>query len=55
MLFRSGNLDKTTGESVMELLADLKNDGLSIIMVTHDNDYAAQADRMVSMADGVVI
>ena len=51
----TGNLDKTTGESVMELLADLKNDGLSIIMVTHDNDYAARADRMVSMADGVVI
>jgi len=51
----TGNLDKTTGESVMNLLVDLKNDGLSIVMVTHDNEYAAQADRMVSMADGVVI
>lgn len=51
----TGNLDKTTGDSVMELLADLKKDGLSIVMVTHDNEYAAKADRVVSMADGVVI
>lgn len=51
----TGNLDKTTGESVMELLTDLKNDGLSIVMVTHDDEYAALADRMVRMADGVVI
>jgi len=51
----TGNLDKGTGESVMELLADLKNDGLSIVMVTHDDEYAAMADRMVSMADGKVV
>ncbi|BCS89446.1 ABC transporter ATP-binding protein [Pseudodesulfovibrio sediminis] len=51
----TGNLDKTTGDSVMELLADLKNDGLSIVMVTHDNEYAVKADRVVSMADGVVV
>ena len=51
----TGNLDKSTGESVMDLLADLKNDGLSIVMVTHDDEYAAMADRMVSMADGRVV
>ncbi len=51
----TGNLDKRTGESVMELLADLKNDGLSIVMVTHDDEYAARADRVVRMADGKVI
>lgn len=51
----TGNLDKATGDSVMELLADLKNDGLSIVMVTHDNDYAAQADRVVQMEDGLVL
>lgn len=51
----TGNLDKGTGDSVMELLADLKNDGLSIVMVTHDNEYAAKADRVVSMADGAVL
>ena len=51
----TGNLDKSTGESVMDLLADLKGDGLGIIMVTHDEDYARRADRVVRMADGIVI
>jgi len=51
----TGNLDKGTGESVMHLLADLKNDGLSIVMVTHDTEYAAMADRTIAMADGKVI
>jgi len=51
----TGNLDKATGDSVMDLLADLKNDGLSIVMVTHDKEYAARADRVISMADGKVV
>ena len=51
----TGNLDRGTGESVMDLLADLKGDGLSIVMVTHDDEYAARADRTVSRADGKVI
>lgn len=48
----TGNLDKGNGDAVMELLSDLRNDGLAIVMVTHDQEYAAKADRMVSMADG---
>jgi len=51
----TGNLDKVTGESIMDLLVDLKKDGLSIVMVTHDNEYAAMADRVVSMADGKIV
>ena len=51
----TGNLDKATGESVMDLLAGLKRDGLAIVMVTHDEDYARRADRVVHMADGVVV
>lgn len=51
----TGNLDKATGDSVMELLADLKNEGLSVVMVTHDEEYAAKADRIVHMADGRVL
>ncbi|AMK10441.1 MAG: ABC transporter ATP-binding protein [Pseudodesulfovibrio sp.] len=50
----TGNLDKATGESIMELLGDLKGDGLSIVMVTHDGEYAARADRMVTMVEGRV-
>lgn len=51
----TGNLDKGTGDSVMDLLADLRNDGLSIVMVTHDTEYAARADRVINMADGRVL
>ncbi|MGE4441059.1 MAG: ABC transporter ATP-binding protein [Desulfomicrobium sp.] len=51
----TGNLDKGTGESVMDLLAGLKDEGLAIIMVTHDEDYARRADRVVRMADGMVL
>ena len=51
----TGNLDKGTGDSVMALLADLKKDGLSIVMVTHDSEYANLADRVVQMDDGMVI
>ncbi|MCJ2166166.1 MULTISPECIES: ABC transporter ATP-binding protein [unclassified Pseudodesulfovibrio] len=51
----TGNLDKETGESIMDLLADLKGEGLSIVMVTHDNEYAGRADRVVSMDDGRIV
>lgn len=51
----TGNLDKGTGEAVMDLLSGLKNDGLAIVMVTHDEDYARRADRVVRMADGAVL
>lgn len=51
----TGNLDKGTGEAVMDLLSGLKNDGLAIVMVTHDEDYARRADRVVRMADGMML
>ncbi len=50
----TGNLDKTTGEAVISLLEGLKGDGLSVVMVTHDESYARRADRVVRMADGLV-
>ena len=39
----------------MDLLADLKKDGLAIVMVTHDESYARRADRMIRMADGLIV
>ncbi len=51
----TGNLDKATGESIMELMGDLKRDGLAIVMVTHDESYAHRADRVVRMADGEIV
>ncbi|MEO8333517.1 MAG: ABC transporter ATP-binding protein [bacterium] len=50
----TGNLDSTNGESVMELLQMLNDDGVTICMVTHDARYERLADRAVHILDGRV-
>ncbi len=50
----TGNLDKTTGDEIIQLLKNLHNDGLTVIMVTHDLSYISYADTIVEMEDGVV-
>ena len=52
----TGNLDSQTGESIINILQDLHGEnGLSLLMVTHDLDLAAGADRIVRMEDGEVM
>jgi putative ABC transport system ATP-binding protein len=51
----TGNLDSSNGEAVMELLRELHAQGATICMVTHDQRYAAHADRSVYLFDGQVI
>jgi putative ABC transport system ATP-binding protein len=48
----TGNLDSRTSEEIMALLARLNQAGKTIIMVTHENDIAAWAKRVVRMRDG---
>jgi putative ABC transport system ATP-binding protein len=48
----TGNLDSKTSDEIMVLLTDLNRSGKSIIMVTHENDIAAWAKRVVRMRDG---
>src|SRR5579864_5816130 len=48
----TGNLDSKTSEEIMQLLTDLNQAGKTIIMVTHENDIAAWARRVVRMRDG---
>ena len=48
----TGSLDSATGASIMELLRRLNKDGLTIVMVTHNPEYAKQTDRILTMADG---
>jgi putative ABC transport system ATP-binding protein len=48
----TGNLDSTTSDEIMQLLKELNNAGKTIIMVTHENDIAAWARRVVRMRDG---
>lgn len=51
----TGNLDSKTSHEIMDLLCNLHNQGQTIVMVTHEEDIAAYADRMIRMKDGEVI
>ena len=51
----TGSLDKKTGEQIMELLAELHREGLSIVMVTHETTYAAMAQRTIEIEDGRIM
>jgi putative ABC transport system ATP-binding protein len=48
----TGNLDSKTSDEIMALLTELNRAGKTIIMVTHENDIAAWARRVVRMRDG---
>lgn len=48
----TGNLDSTSGDQVMEIIADLNARGTTIVMVTHDQRYADYAHRKVFLLDG---
>lgn len=51
----TGALDSRTGREVMDLLHHLNAQGHTIILVTHDAEIAAQARRVVRLADGLVV
>jgi putative ABC transport system ATP-binding protein len=50
----TGNLDSTTSEEIMQVFAELHQQGQTIIMVTHEADIAAHAERTVVLRDGKV-
>lgn len=51
----TGNVDTQTGEEIMNLLTSLNRDqGITIIMVTHDPDMADYADRLIRFVDGKI-
>jgi len=52
----TGNLDTKTGDEVVSLLRDAsKKYGQTVVMITHDNDIAKVADRIVTIEDGKVV
>ena len=51
----TGALDSQSGENVMEILRQLHSEGHTIIMVTHDRDIAASANRVIEIKDGEII
>ncbi len=50
----TGNLDSTTSEEIMQVFSELHRQGQTIIMVTHEADIAAHAERTVVLRDGKV-
>lgn len=50
----TGNLDSRTGESILSLFDDLHQDGLTVIMVTHDDAVAERCQRIVRLTDGEI-
>ncbi len=50
----TGNLDAVTGAGILDLLAARHAKGLTIVMVTHDSEVAARADRIVRLSNGRV-
>jgi putative ABC transport system ATP-binding protein len=51
----TGNLDTRTGAEIMKLLSALNNGGITVIMVTHSNDYAHCASRLIKLSDGHLV
>jgi putative ABC transport system ATP-binding protein len=51
----TGNLDSSTAHEILALLQQLHQSGQTIVMVTHENDMAAYAGRIISLKDGKVI
>lgn len=51
----TGSLDKKTGEQIMSLLSELNDEGLTIVMVTHEPAYASLAQRTIHIEDGFII
>lgn len=51
----TGALDSKTGREVMEFLKELHEEGNTIVLITHDNSIAAQAERVVRITDGRIV
>jgi putative ABC transport system ATP-binding protein len=51
----TGNLDSETAGQVMAMLDELHRDGLTLILVTHDDGIGASAERRINMRDGEIV
>jgi len=50
----TGNLDRTSGREIIEILEQLNNNGITLIIVTHDPEIGCRATRQIQMIDGKI-
>ncbi len=51
----TGNLDSGSTKEIMEILQKLHEEGRTVILITHDNEIAAQAKRVIKIIDGKIV
>lgn len=51
----TGALDSTTGQEIMNLFSNLNQNGMTILLITHDHNVASYANRMIRLADGAAV
>ena len=51
----TGNLDRASGEAILELLRDVHREGRTLVLVTHDDAIASVADRRVRLSEGRIV
>lgn len=51
----TGNLDSSSGEEILKILTQLNRQGVTVIIVTHDPDVAAQCKRIINLKDGRIL
>ena len=51
----TGNLDSEASHEIMRLLVELNDEGRTIVLITHEEDFAAYAKRVVRLRDGLIV
>jgi putative ABC transport system ATP-binding protein len=51
----TGNLDSRSGEDILNILTKLNEQGVTVIIVTHDQNVAARCKRIINVKDGQII
>ena len=51
----TGNLDSVTSAQILDLFDELRDGGLTLVVVTHDSSVSDRADRLIQMKDGLIV